>query len=179
LQLRDASVRGLTPSVRAAEAGDSRAIGAIATRAWNTAYADLLAPEVLAAMDPVEQAADWHDYLGDLPAGDRVWVIGPPGAVWGFARTGPCPDMDAPPGAGEVHGLYLEPVRIGTGLGRQLFGHAVADLEARHGTVCVWHFAANDAAGRFYERAGFLLDGASRPSSFGVVEVRRSRPARR
>ena len=166
-------------SVRAAAPGDSRAIGALATRAWNAAYADVLAPDVLAAMDALEQAADWHEYLSDLPPADRVWVIGPPGEVWGFARTGPCPDVDAPPGAGEVHGLYLEPVRIGTGLGRELFGHAVEDLEARHDVVCVWQFAANDGAGRFYERAGFLLDGASRPSSFGVVEVRRSRAARR
>jgi len=165
--------------VRGAQPGDSRAIGALATRAWHTAYADVLAPDVLHAMDPVEQAADWHEYLSDLPPPDRVWVIGPPSEVWGFSRTGPCPDVDAPAGAGEVHGLYLEPARIGAGLGRELFGRAVTDLEARHPVVCVWHFAANDGAGRFYERAGFALDGASRPSSFGVVEVRRSRRARR
>src|SRR5438067_9837561 len=164
-------------SVRAAEPSDSQAIGALATRAWNAAYADVLAPEVLAAMDPVEQAADWREYLAGRPPADRVWVIGPPGEVWGFSRTGPCPDVDAPAGAGEVHGLYLEPARIGAGLGRELFGHAVTDLESRHDTVCVWHFAANAAAARFYERAGFALDGASRPSSFGVVEVRRSRRA--
>jgi GNAT superfamily N-acetyltransferase len=165
--------------VRAAEPADSRAIGALATRAWRAAYADLLASDVLDAMDPVEQAADWRAYLSELPPADRLWVIGPPDEVWGFARTGPCTDPDAPAGAGEVHGLYLEPIRIGTGLGRTLFAHAVADLETRHDVVCVWHFAANDSAGRFYERAGFLLDGASRPSSFGVVEVRRSRAASR
>jgi GNAT superfamily N-acetyltransferase len=161
--------------VRAAGRHDARAIGALASRAWRAAYADVLTPEVLDSMDPVEQAADWHAYLADLPPADRVWVIGDRDAVWGFSRTGPCPDVDAPAGAGEVHGLYLEPTRTGTGLGRTLFGHAVADLEARHAVVCVWHFAANDRAGRFYERAGFALDGASRPSSFGVVEVRRSR----
>src|SRR5689334_25179402 len=100
-------------SVQAAQPGDSRAIGALATRAWNAAYADLLAPEVLAAMDQLEQAADWHEYLSDLPATDRVWVIGPPGEVWGFARTGPCPDMDAPAGAGALQRRYPGPVRIG------------------------------------------------------------------
>ena len=166
-------------TVRAAGPGDARAIAALATRAWHAAYADVLAPDVLNAMDPVEQAADWHAYLSDLPPADRTWVIGPPDDVWGFARTGPCTEADAPAGAGEVHGLYLEPTRIGTGLGRTLFGHAVADLETRHRVVCVWHFAANGSAGRFYERAGFALDGAGRPSSFGVVEVRRSRTARR
>jgi GNAT superfamily N-acetyltransferase len=165
--------------VRAAGPDDARAIGALATRAWRAAYAGVLAPGVLDVMDPVEQAADWHAYLADMPPADRVWVIGPPDAVWGFARTGPCPDEDAPARAGEVHGLYLEPTRIGTGLGRALFAHAVANLEARHDVVCVWHFAANDGAGRFYERAGFALDGASRPSSFGAAEVRRSRVAQR
>jgi GNAT superfamily N-acetyltransferase len=135
----------------------------------------VLAPDVLDSMDPLEQAADWHEYLSQRPPTERMWVIGPPDDVWGFARTGPCTDADAPAEAGEVYGLYLEPARIGTGLGRTLFAHAVADLEARHLVVCVWHFAANDAAGRFYGRAGFALDGASRPSSFGVVEVRRSR----
>jgi GNAT superfamily N-acetyltransferase len=166
-------------TVRAAGPGDARAIGSLATRAWRAAYADVLAPDVLDAMNPVEQAAEWHAYLADLPPADRVWVIGPPDAVWGFVRTGPCPDADAPAGAGEVHGLYLEPTRIGAGLGRMLFAHAVADLEARHDAVCVWHFAANTGAGRFYERAGFPLDGGSRPSSFGVVEVRRTRAVRR
>jgi GNAT superfamily N-acetyltransferase len=168
---------GAVAEVRAAGPGDSRAIGALATRAWRATYAQVLAPDVLDSMDPVEQAADWQAYLSDLPENDRVWVVGPPGEVWGFARTGPCPDDDAPAGAGEVHGLYLEPTRIGRGLGRELFAHAVTDLEARHDLVCVWHFAANDGAGRFYARAGFALDGASRPSSFGVVEVRRSRSA--
>src|SRR2546423_9431533 len=129
-------------SVRAAKPGDSRAIGALATRAWNAVYADVLAPDVLAAMDPIEQAADWHEYLSDVPPADRVWVIGPPGEVWGFARTGPCPDMDAPAGAGEAHGLYLEPVPIGPGPGRELSAHAVLDLDARHHTACAWHFAA-------------------------------------
>jgi GNAT superfamily N-acetyltransferase len=165
--------------VREARAEDARAIGALASRAWRAAYADVLAPDVLDSLDPIEQAADWHAYLSNLPRPDRLWVIGPPDDVWGFARTGPCTDADAPPGAGEVHGLYLEPARIGTGLGRALLAHAVADLEMRHGVVCVWHFAANDRAARFYERAGFALDGASRPSSFGVVEVRRTRAAER
>jgi GNAT superfamily N-acetyltransferase len=165
----------VTAAVRVAEPGDSRAIGALATRAWRAAYADVLARDVLDSMDPVEQAADWYEYLSATPPAERLWLIGPPDDVWGFARTGPCMDADAPAGAGEVYGLYLEPDRIGAGLGRTLFAHAVADLQARHAVVCVWHFAANDSAGRFYERAGFALDGASRPSSFGVVEVRRSR----
>jgi len=162
--------------VRAARPDDAAAIGALATRAWRAAYAGLLAPDVLHSLDPVEQGREWHAYLADLPPSDRVWVIGA-AAVSGFARTGPCPDADVPAGTGEVHGLYVDPDRIGTGLGRRLFGQAVADLAARHGTVVVWHFAANARAARFYERAGFTLDGGCRQSQFGVPELRRRGPA--
>jgi GNAT superfamily N-acetyltransferase len=160
------------PGVRPAAVADAAAIGALATRAWRAAYAGLLAPGVLHSLDPGEQASVWEAYLDALPPPDRVWVISA-GPVLGFARTGPCRDEDVPAGTGEVHGLYLEPDRIGTGLGRRLFAHAVADLAARHHPIVVWHFAANAAAARFYERAGFGLDGARRRSEFGVPELRR------
>ena len=159
--------------MRAASPADAEAIGALATRAWRAAYADLLAPEVLAQLEPREQAHDWREYFAGMPSADRVWVFEPDAAVAGFARTGPCHDADLPTGAGEVHGLYLEPGLIGTGRGRRLFAHAVADLGERHYPIVVWHFAGNDRAGRFYERAGFPLDGARRRSDFGPDEVRR------
>jgi ribosomal protein S18 acetylase RimI-like enzyme len=164
-------------AVRPARPADAPAIAALAGRAWRAAYAGLLAPSVLLALDPDEQTGEWRAYLDGLPEPDRVWVIGATAAVWGFARTGPCPDADLADGAGEVHGLYVEPDRIGSGLGRRLFGHAVADLGARHPRVVVWHFEANTRAERFYERAGFGPDGARRHSDFGVPELRRGRPA--
>lgn len=164
---------GTVPGVRPAGPADAVAIGALATRAWRAAYAGLLAPAVLHSLDPAEQASEWEAYLAALPAPDRVWVICAGAAVLGFARTGPCRDGDVAAGTGEVHGLYLEPDRVGTGLGRRLFAHAVADLTARSTPIVVWHFAANDVAARFYERAGFTLDGARRRSEFGVPELRR------
>ena len=164
-------------AVRRARPGDAPAIAALASRAWRAAYAGLLAPSVLEGLDPDEQTGEWRAYLADLPGPDRVWVIGAAAAVWGFARTGLCPDADLAAGAGEVHGLYVEPDRIGSGLGRRLFSHAVADLGVRHASVVVWHFEANTRAGRFYEQAGFALDGARRRSDFGVPELRRSRSA--
>jgi GNAT superfamily N-acetyltransferase len=164
--------------VQAATVADAGAIGALAGRAWRAAYTGLLAPDVLASMDPAELRATWRYYLAELPAPDRVWVIEDTGVVCGFARTGPCPDSDVGTRAGEVYGLYVDPDRIGTGLGRELFGHAADDLTDRgRRPLVVWHFAANDRAGRFYERAGFAADGATRASEFGVPEIRRRRPA--
>jgi ribosomal protein S18 acetylase RimI-like enzyme len=165
------------PVIRPATLADAHAIGALAARAWRAAYAGLLADDILARLHPEEQAYEWAGYLSELPTSDRVWVIELAGAVCGFARTGPCPDPDLPADAGEVHGLYLDPDRIGTGLGRRLYSHAVADLVERgNAPVAVWHFAENRRAARFYERAGFVLDGARRASGFGLLEVRRRRP---
>jgi GNAT superfamily N-acetyltransferase len=73
-----------------------------------------------------------------------------------------------------VCGLYVAPSRAGSGRGSALFGHAVADLRERgHAPVVLWHFVGNERAARFYERAGFRLDGAIRTSDFGPDEVRR------
>ena len=167
----------MTPAaVRPALPADASAIGALAARAWRAAYAGLLGADVLARLDPEEQAEEWRGYLADLPGPARVWVIDVAGTVRGFARTGPSPDTDLSPGAGEVHGLYLDPDVIGTGLGRPLYAHAVSDLAERgHNPIVVWHFDGNHRAARFYERAGFALDGGRRPSDFGVPEVRRRR----
>jgi GNAT superfamily N-acetyltransferase len=160
--------------VRAATAADADGIGALADRAWRAAYTGLLEAGVLERLDAAELAATWREYLAVTPPADRVWVIEEGGRLLGFARTGPCPDADLGGRAGEVFGLYVEPDAIGTGLGRALFGHATADLTERDfSPLAVWHFAANDRAGRFYERAGFRTDGAVRESEFGVTEVRR------
>ena len=69
-----------------------------------------------------------------------------------------------PAGAGEVHGLYVDPDRIGTGLGRRLFAHAVSDLVERHDPIVVWHFAGNGRAARFYDAAGFPSTAPAGPA---------------
>jgi len=66
-----------------------------------------------------------------------------------------------------------------TGTGRSLMSCAVATLsEAGYQQAVLWVLAANDRARRFYEKAGWLPDGASNVlTGLGsVVEVRYGRP---
>ncbi|MEV0647326.1 GNAT family N-acetyltransferase [Phytomonospora sp. NPDC050363] len=150
--------------IRDAVPADARGVAEVKVRAWRAAYAGFMEPALLDALDPAEETADWASYLAELPADHRLWIAGEPGRVLGFCRTGPAaddPDLGAV--AAEIYGLYVEPGLIGTGLGRRLFGHAVADLEARAlRPLCVYAYLPNESALRFYERAGFVRDGVTR-----------------
>ena len=58
--------------------------------------------------------------------------------------------------------IYVDPPRWGTGAGRALMTAALARLTERcFPEVRLWVLAANDQARRFYEGAGFALDGAT------------------
>jgi GNAT superfamily N-acetyltransferase len=169
-------VAGRVATIRAAAAADAAAIGALKVRAWRAAYAGFMEPAYLDALDPVREAADWAAYLAAIPAGHRLWLAVEADAVLGFCRTGPAAeDPDLGPDAAEVYGLYLEPARVGTGLGRLLFGHAAADLDARgYAPLCVYAYVPNHRALRFYRRAGFTPDGTVRrgDDEIGLDEAR-------
>lgn len=158
---------GVRHRVRSATPQDARALADLKVRAWRAAYSGLLPADLLAALDLDEEAAAWGDYLKAKPEDDRLWLAVEDEHILGFVRTEP----------GEVCGLYVDPERIGTGIGRALLEHAVADLRARGARrVAVWHFVRNERAARFYDIAGFVADGAIRASDFGVDEIRLSRP---
>jgi ribosomal protein S18 acetylase RimI-like enzyme len=163
--------------IRSATVEDAAAIGRIKVRSWRSAYAEFMAAPLLGALDPVQEAADWAEYLTTMPSGHRLWVAEGDCAVVGFCRTGPADhDPDLGPGAGEVYGLYVDPDHLGAGFGRQLFSHAVADLRARgRRPVCVYAYRPNTNAVHFYQRAGFSLDGTTRldeTDAIGIAEVR-------
>jgi ribosomal protein S18 acetylase RimI-like enzyme len=163
--------------IRSARVADAADVGALKVRAWRAAYGGFMRTAVLAALDPARETMDWREYLADLPAAHRLWITEFDGAVAGFCRTGPADgDPDLGPAAAEIYGLYLDPSLVGTGLGRQLFSHAVADLGDRgRFPICVYAYAPNRRAISFYERAGFRADGVTRldeEDGTGVAEIR-------
>lgn len=168
--------------IRAADVRDAPAIADLKVRAWRAAYAGFVSRDLLDALDPAQEAGAWGDYLAAIPDTHRMWVADEDGPLLGFCRTGPAvDDADLGEHAAEIYGLYLTPDRIGTGLGRHLFGHAVADLDQRgYRPLCVYAYLPNDRAREFYQRAGFLPDGTVRrdeEDGTGVAELRLVRPA--
>lgn len=149
-------------TVRLAEPDDADALGAVSARAFEAIYRGIV-PD--AALDEWigGGASAWQAALAsrapDSPS--RAWVAERDGAVVGYATTAPARANWLPPpdGAGELTNLYLDPDVIGTGVGRLLYDHAVADLRDRgFDPLVVWAFRDNHRARRFYEACGLAID---------------------
>lgn len=168
--------------IRSAAPGDARAIASIHVESWREAYGDGLLPaRYLRALSERRLAAGWARRIADRSGERSVWVAEDRGEIGGFVEAGPCLDDDALAGfAGEVTMLYLRPPRIGRGLGRALFDHALSNLErAPFYWAVVWVLRDNTRARDFYRGAGFRPDGARRLDRFtgrDVPVVRYARP---
>lgn len=171
-------------AVRLAHPDDAEAIADAHVRGWLTTYRGLVPDSVLDGLSLERRTAFWRDTITSETAAEipttttpptpaRTWVVEEAGTVRGFASTGPVRDQpDGLSGAGEVFAIYLAPEARGRGLGRALFTHVVDDLRDRdYDPVVVWVFEANAATRRFYEAAGFQLDGARQPVDFGETSL--------
>jgi GNAT superfamily N-acetyltransferase len=142
-------------SVRPAVPADVPAIGAVQARAWRSAYARLLPPDVLEALAPEALAEAWRSAVASPPSpGHRVLVgcAGP--TVVAFAASDP---------DGEVVALLVDPLHQRRGHGSRLL-NAVADLHREAGGTRLTAWSPVDDAARlaFLTSAGFGPDGARR-----------------
>jgi ribosomal protein S18 acetylase RimI-like enzyme len=97
--------------------------------------------------------------------------------IAGFVTYGASRDEDAR-GLGEVYALYVDPDSHRGGVGRLLMAHARERLdEAGFDEAILWVLRGNDRAASFYEREGWIPDGATRTEEpYGIVsKVRRFR----
>jgi ribosomal protein S18 acetylase RimI-like enzyme len=147
--------------IREAEPRDARGIAEVHVRSWQAAYRGQLTDDYLDGLS-VEERLEQHRRSLEQPRAEwRTWVADDDGRVAGFAVTGPSEDADAEPSTAELYAIYLEPDRVGTGLGRGLLDHAIADLRERGFTVVtLWVLETNERARRFYQVAGWRADGA-------------------
>ena len=147
-------------TIRPATPKDAQRLAEIHVSAWQAAYRGQLDDEYLDGLK-VDDRLEQHRRSLQEERGDwRTWLAEDGGRVVGFAVTGPSEDADAERSTAEVYAIYLEPDRVGTGLGRDLFDHAVTDLRERgFDAITLWVLETNERARRFYEAAGWRPDG--------------------
>jgi GNAT superfamily N-acetyltransferase len=129
--------------LRRATAADAGAVADV----WLRSYAAAL-PAVRRAHTDDEVRAWFRDVV---VAERETWVVEAAGTVVGLMVLGP----------GEIDQLYLDPDWRGRGLGDRLVELAKQLFPSG---LSLWTFQVNEAAGRFYERHGFVAvertDGA-------------------
>jgi ribosomal protein S18 acetylase RimI-like enzyme len=153
--------------VRNATADDVDAMGRVHVRAWQAAYRGAMPDEYLDGLDPVDRAQMWRTGVQQRP--DNLPLVATvDGRVVGHAACGP---TDQPVGAGELYSINVDPDVWGSGAGRALLAAAERRFAVEHELAVLWVVPANDRARRFYERAGWSVDGAERTAEVLGVSV--------
>ena len=95
------------------------------------------------------------------------------GFIKGFITLGECED-EGKAGSLELYRIFVDPLMFGQGVGGKLARH-FEEVAARQGysEICLWVLEGNFKARAFYDKIGYMADGAKRISEyFGVPEVR-------
>lgn len=171
--------------VRPATATDGAAIAAVKWRAFGANYRNGVLDDVF--LDRREVAPSPSFWVGRamLPPSrrHRLLVWGRPGAVFGYADTGPVHDDDANrdrPEAGEVYELYVDPVAQRTGGGSRLLAaveRSMVEWGAQWAELAV--LDTNAEARAFYEARGWTDTGQVSHVDLGTVAFDERRLARR
>lgn len=147
--------------IQPARSENSRAIAEVHVESWQQAYKGLLSARYLAALSVPEREAIWRGMAERDPA--HLLLAHVNGRVVGFVAFGASRDEDAPAQCAEIMAIYVKPDAWSTGAGRELWRSALRRIvEEGYRTVSLWVIAGNARAIRFYEKAGFVAEPASR-----------------
>jgi len=175
--------------VRAATADDARGVAEVHVESWRAAYVGLIDQAVLDAQSVDAREQMWASWIPRSDAGlpplgyevpaHRMLVAEVDGRIAGWVTFGPGRD-DGTAHLGELAGLYAQPSAWSTGVGHALITRVAEELR-RDGfdEAYLWVLHGNERASRFYERHGWLADGAEKTADAGgataLRELRHSR----
>lgn len=139
---------------------DAPALARLHVRGWEVAYGNLISGDQWFGPEAIERrTAQWTAWLSPDRTGDSLGVyrIGRDreDTPIGFAVSWPPSDPE-PVRERELSLLYIDEAWFGSGLGRALVEAVIGDEPAS-----VWVAEENPRAQRFYEKLGFVADGAT------------------
>jgi ribosomal protein S18 acetylase RimI-like enzyme len=159
-------------SIRPARLQDALKVADIQVRAWHTAYKGIVPDSVLQEITLARKKSDWEQSLTKNPSCAVVATLDE--QVVGWASFGTNRDKDADRVTGEVYGMYVDPDRWRKGIGRALMRQVELELSKTFLSATLWVLEHNQAARKFYERFGFVLEpkAVAKPHWLGVNQVR-------
>ena len=158
-------------TVRRATPGDAPAIGRTHAAAWRSTYAHLGDAFLKSIVDD-ERVELWTRILTSDEDSRTFVACDESDAVVAFVNIRGSRDESAPAETGEVVSIYALESAWGTGAGRALMAAAVDELRALGFTDAIlWVLDSNPRARRFYELAGWTLDGAEKDEVWRGAEL--------
>lgn len=151
--------------IRNATIDDAEAIATIHVQTWRAAYVDIFPAEFLASLSITRRAAVWQQLL--TANKNATFVAEVDGCITGWATGGTSRDTDAN-GASEVHAIYVLPDYWHKEIGAQLM-QALEEALPRSPDTTLWVLRDNHRAIRFYEKLGYVADGAQTELERGGV----------
>jgi GNAT superfamily N-acetyltransferase len=159
---------------RQARPDDASAVARVYVRSWKVAFAGLVPPSYLNAMDPTREEPEWRTRIAETRwPSSGVLVAETEAGIVGYAGFGPTRET---PAVAEIDTLYAMPEVWGTGIGKQLMLAALTTLgQADYTQATLWVLADNERARRFYEAVGWCADGAAVEDTTGGASLNKLR----
>ena len=177
--------------IRAGSVADAAQIATVQREGWFAAYEGIIPAEIIDRVTTPDHGARVRQTFRTRPWQRMLVAVAPdqegpdqegpgqagepaaPGIV-GYASFGPETDVLSAPwphplttdgedgSVAELYALYVRPAWWSTGTGRALMERVLARTSAAGFlSISLWVLQDNRRARRFYERAGFALDGAT------------------
>ena len=160
--------------IRQAALEDLSEAATVKARAWRESYPHFPDSVFETQDSAVAQTAEAWD--ADARRGHYFWIVTDtslvPAPIVGVAHACPARDADAPASL-ELAMLYLLDVAKGSGIADRLMEMTIGDSPAY-----LWVIEDNERAISFYEKHGFVRDGATRPLRNELAQLNAVRMAR-
>ncbi|MFD4483461.1 GNAT family N-acetyltransferase [Streptomyces sp. NPDC058471] len=152
---------------------DVPAVSAIRVTGWKSAYAGIVPRSFLDDMTVEADIQQRRQHLKGAREGvTNLVAVDLRGWVVGWACLGPLGCGGASAATGELYALYVQPSLTGAGIGRILLDavHARAHTDG-FDLMLLWVLVDNSGARRFYERVGYVADGAVQADDYDGVSI--------
>ncbi|MGW7274475.1 N-acetyltransferase family protein [Streptomyces sp. NPDC054864] len=152
---------------------DVPAVSAIRVSGWQTAYAGIVPQSYLDGLTVEADIKQRRRHFERSKEGtSNLVAVDAHERVVGWACFGSFRGHETRAAVAELYALYVKPSRTGSGIGRILLEAVHAQAHADGVSfMLLWVLADNTRARHFYERAGYIADGAAQADDYDGVSV--------
>jgi L-amino acid N-acyltransferase YncA len=154
-------------TIRVATQNDALGIAEVQVAGWKTGYRGLMPDAVLANLSVPKREGMWRRIIAESKF--ELVIAEANATIVGFVNFGPSRDPDATATAtGEVLAIYVHPTHWHDGVGQTLMQATLSKLKsAGFKEVTLWVLDSMARTRGFYERQGFVVDGATKQETVG------------